>query len=254
LNKHSKIKPCFCTRLSKAAGYSVILIVLLACASFNPAKTRRIISFSGYSWKVKNDKDKVGPGPNYFSDSDSSVWVDGQDRLHLRIRKIDGRWHCPEVICMDTLGYGSYIFEVVTPPDSIDPAAVLGLFTWSPEPHKYHHEIDIEISRWGNEHDSKNIQYVVQPFENKKNVYRFQAKSSEKHIHAFRWEPKFVEFGSKVMEDTLSFRMSRKVPYSFKTQARINLWLYKSDSPLHKGRNEVVISRFKFIKSSVMPW
>lgn len=38
----------------------------------------RLIGFGGYDWCVKRSNRKVGPGPNYFSDSTNNVWVDTQ--------------------------------------------------------------------------------------------------------------------------------------------------------------------------------
>lgn len=219
---------------------------MIISGSFSPQKTFRTISFSGYTWKVKKHDEKTGPGPNYFSDKDSAVWVDSKGRLHLRMLEHAGKWFCAEVICLDTLGYGTYIFEVETPPDSLDISAVLGLFTWSPEQDKHHHEIDIELSRWSDEKDKRNIQYVVQPFTKKNNILRFQIKATETHRHSFNWKPERVEFGSRVMNDTLHHIIRKKVPYTYKTQARINLWLYHGAAPKRKGRNEVVLNGFKF--------
>jgi hypothetical protein len=42
---------------------------------------RRKIDFSGFRWLVKGTDTLEGPGPNYFSDDEESVWVDGEGRL-----------------------------------------------------------------------------------------------------------------------------------------------------------------------------
>src|ERR1051325_4138450 len=74
------------------------------------AQYPRSISFSGYNWSVKTSNGKVGPGPNYFSDSTSNVWVDAQGRLHMKIQKVRNRWNCSEVILQASLAYGTYRF------------------------------------------------------------------------------------------------------------------------------------------------
>ncbi len=57
------------------------------------------IAFSDYVWAVKDHgKSLAGPGPNRFSDSSGSVFDDDDGRLHLKIRKIKGKWHAAEVI------------------------------------------------------------------------------------------------------------------------------------------------------------
>lgn len=65
--------------------------------------TRRVINFAGRYWWVKNGTN-LGPGPNNFSDSEESVWVDDAGKLHLKIRQIEasgtaprsGPWSLPD--------------------------------------------------------------------------------------------------------------------------------------------------------------
>src|SRR5262245_21295616 len=70
----------------------------------------RTISFSGKTWLVKSSTGKVGPGPNYFSDSTDNVWVDAGGRLHLKITKAKGKWSSAEIVSADSFGYGTYRF------------------------------------------------------------------------------------------------------------------------------------------------
>jgi len=58
----------------------------------------KIIHFSGRDWTVKSSEEPVGPGPSFFSDSNESVWVDGNGFLHLKIRYINGHWNSAEVV------------------------------------------------------------------------------------------------------------------------------------------------------------
>ena len=51
-------------------------------------KVDRIVEFSGYKWIVKESHlQKIGPGPNFFSNSEQNVWVDQFDELHLKVAK-----------------------------------------------------------------------------------------------------------------------------------------------------------------------
>jgi hypothetical protein len=70
----------------------------------------KTLQFSGYDWLVKTSDSKVGPGPNYFSDSADNVFVDAQGQLHLRITESDGRWYCAEIISTRSFSYGTYRF------------------------------------------------------------------------------------------------------------------------------------------------
>ncbi|HCO93045.1 MAG TPA: hypothetical protein DIU00_03695 [Phycisphaerales bacterium] len=130
------------------------------------------LSFAGRNWKVKSFDFPAGPGPNYFSDSENDVWVDGEG-LHLTISYQDDRWYCSEVILQECLGYGIYIFQLHGRVDLIDPNMVIGLFTWDNEaPESAYRELDIEFTRWGNSDDPTNAQYVVQPW-NVRTRHRF---------------------------------------------------------------------------------
>src|SRR5262245_28163162 len=86
----------------------------------------KTLQFSGYDWLVKTSDQRVGPGPNYFSDNADNVFIDAQGQLHLRITERDGRWFCAEVISSRSFGYGTYRFYLNTKAESVDPQAVLG--------------------------------------------------------------------------------------------------------------------------------
>src|SRR5262245_44168916 len=100
-----------------------LLLSLLALTSLGPAAAdaaTRTLSFSGYTWNVKSSgKSKVGPGPNYFSDSTSNVWVDAQGRLHLKITVSRNKWSCAEVVSQLSFGYGTYRFYLDSAVDSL---------------------------------------------------------------------------------------------------------------------------------------
>jgi hypothetical protein len=71
-----------------------------------------IIEFAGHTWNVKSGCG-IGPGPNCWSDSAESVWIqDGA--LYLKIRKIEDRWYSAEVTTMECTQYGAHRFFVST--------------------------------------------------------------------------------------------------------------------------------------------
>ena len=84
---------------------SLVLILLLVfifqfCKQSDPPPATPVtpvgnLQFSGISWRVKSSGvGKMGPGPNYFSDSTKNVYVDNQGYLHLKITKEEiGRAH-----------------------------------------------------------------------------------------------------------------------------------------------------------------
>ncbi len=195
------------------------------------AEKPRTIQFSGFEWKVKSSSGPVGPGPNYFSNSNDNVKVDAQGRLHLRITQRDGRWYCAEVVSVRHLGYGSYRFYLDTDTEKIDPNVVLGMFTWSDDSAYSHREIDIEISRWGRA-DNQNAQFVIQPYTRPINIVRFQIPPDSKA-------------GLLFLEHTFT----RDIPETGDENARINLWLTTGNPPVDAKEIEVIISKFEFVSS-----
>ena len=117
------------------------------------------LQFSGYEWAIKAG-DLLGPGPNNFSASTDNVWVDDEDRLHLKITHRDGTWYCAEVYRMESLGYGTYTFYLSSYVDLLDKNVVGSPFLYQDD----EHELDIEFSRWGVE-EGPNAQFVVQPWD-----------------------------------------------------------------------------------------
>ncbi len=231
-------------------------------SSANGESFDRIIKFSGQEWKVKFSNELVGPGPNYFSDSPESVWVDESGQLHLKVIYKDGSWYCAEVVTAQSLGYGSYQFKISSGAASLDKNVVLGLFTWDTmAPQFNYREIDVELSRWGEETDL-NAQFVVQPWEQSGNRYRFaidpQADSS---THIFVWSPESVQFLSLLGDaqspepnniiEQWSYTGTGIPPADDSANARINLWLFGGQPPFDGKEMEIVLSSFEFIPQAL---
>jgi len=214
----------------------------------------RTIRFSGYDWYVKAGKNRLGPGPNYFSSEPKNVWVDNRGRLHLRIVSRGGRWYCSEVSTANVLGYGTYTFTLASRVDQLDKNVVLGLFTWDDTSSEHaNREIDIEFSRWG-EDVAQNAQYVVQPWDTEGNRLRFDlALSSVFSTHSFKWSAHNVLFSShQGHPPTLGDEIEAwsyagaDVPPEGLGDARINLWLTGGTPPSDGQSVEIVVESFSF--------
>jgi hypothetical protein len=220
-------------------GVAALALLGSACGGSNT----RTVEFSGYTWEVKSSEEAVGPGPNYFSDSEDNVWVDSRGRLHLKLTYSEGRWRCAEVINTESLGLGRYTFELGSPVSDFDPNVVLGLLTWSDDPAYSNREIDFEFSRWANATNPMNGQYVVQPFRwNRKKFTQPPVASSSQ---SFDWR-----------EDAVTFTSSSGVPSTWTTDDRVpppggelvhmNLWLYLGEAPTDGRTVEVIVTNFEF--------
>jgi len=227
----------------------------ISVANVYTIRTPKTISFSGYEWWVKASVGRVGPGPNYFSDSTENVWVDGQGWLHLKITQRNGEWYCPEVISKNSFGYGKYVFYVTRRIGQLDRNVVLGLFTWDDSPEESHREIDIEFSRWGVQTDT-NAQYVVQPWDQAGNRHRWMMPElSDSSTHSFQWKPDSIYFLSvKGRQSVPPFDSiihswhytGSSVPTHGNENARINLWLFNGNPPADTTEVEVIITKFEY--------
>jgi hypothetical protein len=156
------------------------------------------------------------------------------------------------VMLTRSLGYGLYRF-VVQESSHLEPAAVLGMFTWDDSgADQNHREVDVEISRWGDA-NSKNTQYVVQPYYVPANVVRFMTPAGAV-THSFRWEPGRVSFESALGAGT--GRPGRVVSEHVFTSGvpspggeLVHLNLYSFDNKRNPLRNasEVVIEKFEYL-------
>lgn len=212
----------------------------------------RSIVFSGRTWLAKTGLS--GPGPNHFSDAADNVWVDADDRLHLRITHRNGTWLCPEVVATESLGYGTYRFDVQGFSGDLDPNVVLGLFTWSDDPAYDHRELDIELARWGNPL-APNGQFTVRP--NAPSVRRFtfeQPAAGEPGSFSLAWRADGVTFQSLSGDPTrgaaslvAAHTFADGVPPPGGEHARMNLWLHEGRPPGDGAEIEAIIRRFEVI-------
>ena len=233
-------------KLVGLAGVAGVLI------SGNPVDYQRKIEFAGHTWLVKEHNTKEGPGPNYFSDADSSAWVDDKGNLHLTIRKENEKWLCSEVICLTPLTLGTLEIEIKKTIRPGDPNCVLGFFTWLSGKVRDHKEIDIELSSWGKAKNKFNTQFVVQPARKKKNKDRFILQNTDNYLFRMDISKNKTEFSAIDQKNNKLVRRSilkSRIRDLEGVKARINFWLYKGIPPLTGTKQEVIISAFKFIPS-----
>lgn len=235
---------------SKIRGAIVFAIFLFIATCFFGRESRsdqrgvRTVNFSGAEWLVKSGYG--GPGPNVWSDSEESVWVDDEGRLHMKIRKIGGQWHCAEVLTKNFARYGVYRFYLIGRIDQLDKNVVFAPFLYA----KDHQEVDIEFAKWGQTDllDGQG-QYVVQPapYKMNHNIVRFPIKLNGTHsTHTIDWWREGVAFTSihghfRTLPDAnalirgWNYRGGKHPRQEDNLRVHINLWLFNSDS---EGRGD----------------
>ncbi len=229
--------------MKKIFAIVALAVLFLQSSLITNAASSRTISFSGYTWNVKNSY--MGPGPNWWTDAASDVYTDNNGALHLSIINRGGTWYSSEVYLSSSLGYGTYRFVTDSNVDSFDPNVVLGLFMYQDDTH----EIDTEYSKWGIV-DGPNLGHSVQPAGTKGNNYQY--KISLDHAlpvtNEIDWQPSRVIFrttqnGNLIKEWSYS-GTDNFVPG--KEFADINFWLMKGLAPINGQNVEAIISSFQF--------
>ncbi len=208
----------------------------------------KTIEFAGIIWDIKSGT-SLGPGPNNWSNSSDSVWVDSNGNLHLKIKKIGKTWHCAEIVAQKSFGYGEYRFYVANNVQNYDPNIVAALFTYEND----NREIDIEFSKWGKSYNNDGW-FTVQPEPyNNSNQKSFSLNLSGNHsTHKFIWAPKNIFFqsyhghyptvpSSDLLVNEWSYTGINN-PKVGNERLRLNLWLFEGKPPINQQDAEFIIS------------
>jgi len=232
-----------------ATGGDILALVTAEGAKSGPT-TNAPINFSGYEWRVRNAPSRRGDTNNLYDPS--NAWTDSNGALHLRIAKLSGKWTCAEVSLTRNLGYGTYSF-VVRDTSQLAPSVVFTMFTWDyAGDDQNNREMDIEISRWGDQ-STKNAQFEVQPFFVPANVTRFNVPSGPL-THSFSWEPGKVSF--RTMRGTVTdsrtevvneHAFTSGVPVPGAESVRMALYIYGPADDALQNDTEVVIEKFEYL-------
>jgi hypothetical protein len=212
--------------------------------------SERIIEFAGRQWVVKSGCG-LGPGPNCWSDSEQSVWVDG-GQLHLKIREVNGTWYCAEVYTEACTQYGMHRFYVIKDDpwlDNLDKNVVAALFLYKDD----QTEVDIEFVKWSVQDPDYNAQYVVQPWDKPGNREPFSMTLSGTHTtHYIDWSASAIQFKSihgHYQEPPDAAHLIHEWLYvgdDIPTEEEclrihINLWLYQGNPPSDGQEVEIIV-------------
>ena len=205
----------------------------------------RIINFGGMDWYVRNG---IGnPANNHWSDSKQSVWVDEENRLHLKIRKIDGVWQAAEIRSVHPTTYGKHRFYVSSNVDKIDKNVVAAVFIYKDDAH----EMDIEFSKWKQD-IHPNSQYVVQP-ESPENMHKFQMNLSGSYsTHIIDWQKDSIAYksiyghyanapDSHFLIDKWTYKQKQLLDDK-QYRIHINLWMVNNTPPSDNKEVELILS------------
>lgn len=230
-------------------AFSLALSIFLA---HSPVPAQRL-AWSGFEWSVRSGTG--GPGPNRWRAE--NVWLDAENRLHLKIsHEIDG-WSCAELYTGTRLAYGRYEFWTTGRLDLLDPRVVLGLFHYptSDVGPDGTNEIDIEFARWGDP-EAPNDNYTVWPRDLAAGplTHSFDfPQTGPDTTHRYSWRPGRIFFQSLAGHvHANSAAASWLTPESFAAQVaavpmpvHLNLWLLQGLPPLNGQEVELIVAGFR---------
>jgi len=220
----------------------------------------RILEFAGRKWVVKSGCG-IGPGPNCWSDSEQSVWVDESGQLHLKIWEIDGTWHSAEIYTTACTHYGIHRFFVMGPLADLDKNVVAALFLYKDD----QTELDIEFAKWGEENPAHNAQYAVQPWDTPGNRDPFSMTlSTTDTTHYIDWSASSTHFKSiqgHHQEPPDAANLIHEWLYvgddipAEETCLRIhmNLWLYQGNPPSDGQEIEITVKDAQLPEKAYLP-
>jgi hypothetical protein len=206
------------------------------------------IHFSGYDWETRDVPGNNGGALHEYDPR--NVWVDNQGAMHLRITRVHDKWVCAEAYTLRSFGYGAYSFHL-RDIGHMDPAAMLSLNTWDDsEVEQNRRELDVHLSRFGNP-DSKNAQYVVQPYFVPSNVYRFEMPPGPVTT-SFRWLPGSAEFTTtggphNASIPDASWTFTTDVPTPGGETVYVSLCEFTYGKVSFQHETEVVLDSFQFL-------
>ncbi len=214
------------------------------------------VNFSGYTWTVKKPRETQGPGPNHWGGE--NVWVDENGWLHLLVKKNEktGIWECAEVAATQKFGYGTYQWKIEGDIAHLNRNIVLGLFNYSGN--NMYDEMDIEISRWGND-AWPNLNYTIYPASGRTDATRkshtkFMTMDGTKSTHRFKRTAsevvlKTIKGFRDDDTDLIETKTFTNVDVPLSTLAMpvyMNLWLVDGKAPSDQKSVEIIIKEFKF--------
>lgn len=208
----------------------------------------RYINWSNYVWRVKK-AELTGPGPNYFSDDSTNVWVDQSENLHLKIDSLNDRWRCTEIVLDQSLGYGLYRFKLNSRVDNLDYNTILGCFIYDTSSQEFDFEFSQRLA------SPNNAQFVVQPWYLPGNIEFYNMPQESQTSHSFEWRADSIVYkswighGDTATPATLIHSWTYKgsnIPIPSTEHMIFNLYLFGGEPPISGIGNEVIIHSFDY--------
>ena len=233
--------------------------LVLTCLVISSPARAQSIDWQGHTWQLKSAS-RSGPGPNSWNAT--NAFVDASGSLHLLITadpSSPNGFACAEIYTTDSLGFGTYQWQIEGRLDTFDPWVVLGLFPYGPPAlgPDGSNEIDIEYGCWGRP-DGENVGFTIYPDSGDTMGHRgFKFNLTGTYTTSrFTWGSQGIEFwlmggfqpAGKTANviDTWNYtptNAATTIPQRA-MPLHLNLWLDKGHAPANGKPAEVIIHSF----------
>jgi len=214
------------------------------------------VSWAGQSWLARESPAlQESPAPNYWLATPENLFTDSQGRLHMIAEKVGSTFYSVGMTSQkNDYGYGTYTVVVDTPIATLDPMAVVGMYTYNGQYVPGRDELDVELSRWGQPSPTfNNSQFVVQPWKIKGHLQSFFAPTVHVPLtFQWTWTPTAAHFtaydgtlpGGKLLKQWTCSSFS-PAPVSGTTM-NFNLWFMRGQAPYNGKDQEVIFRSFSY--------
>jgi endo-1,3-1,4-beta-glycanase ExoK len=214
------------------------------------------VNWGGQVWLARESPVlQESPAPNYWLATPENLFTDSQGRLHMIAEKVGSTFYSVGLISQKrNYGYGTYTITVDTPIASLDPMAVLGMYTYNGAYTPGRDELDVELSRWGQPSPTfNNSQFVVQPWKLKGHLQAFFSPTKRVPLtFQWTWTPKSVNFseydgtlpGGKLLKKWTCSTFSPAAIAG--TTMNFNLWFLRGEAPYNGKSQEVILRSFSY--------
>lgn len=222
---------------------SVLGLLMIA----NVADADTYLNWCGEEWQVRSGTGN--PGGNNWNNLDNSVWIDGNQKLHLTIQKVGDIWYSTEVDTTSTdYTYGVYTWKVSSPILNLDPNIVAAMFFR----HNDTNEIDIEATQWGLRYNDR-LSYSVQPNAYQSAIPYYSPYRKAPYVtYMFDWEPTYVHFTAKlynvIVISDWNCTDQTSIPH-VEGGVAMQMWLMDHLPPINGQNAEMVLSDFSYTPS-----
>ena len=210
--------------------------------------------FGTNEWFIRTGPNPGGAGPNYWGSGKESVEV-VDNKLHLRIAQVNGRWTSAEVMTPIPDGKRGAVIMITSPTHDLDPRLVIGMFAYRDD----HNELDVEISRFGSPASLYNAQYAVHSPRGGVEKYPFSITHSPESpatMHTITWGPRVspgvglgiepISFASDGIGVRESWDYAGAAVNLQRAWLHINVWLYEGKAPANGQPIDVEIGSIRF--------